>query len=173
MEQVFTFRLLSGEDDDFVRDFEIRPEHSFLDFHHAIQKNLNYDPGMMASFFTSDDSWQKIREISLMNMTGDPDTWVMDKTIIDDVVKDNKDRLLYVFDYLSNRGFFIELVRISEPEDGKNYPYCSQAKGKAPEQLRYEDFKDNLPGEEFLFGDTDEDDLLADDFEDPDNLPDF
>ena len=51
---IFRFRMLSDENDNFVRDFEVEATDTLLDLHDFIIKMLHYDQ-CMASFFTADD----------------------------------------------------------------------------------------------------------------------
>ena len=167
MSQALTFRILSGEDDDFVRDFEVMASQTLMDLHHAIQENLHFDPGLMSSFFTTDESWNKEEEFPLINMTGEPGNRTMENTRVGDLVSGEGDRLLYVYDYLSIRGFFMEVVEVAGAEEGKSYPVCLRAAGKPPRQLQTEDLSD-LPGEDLLS--DDEEDLLSDGYESLDDL---
>ena len=64
---VFRFRMLSDENDRFVRDYEVMYDMTLLDFHNFILSSLEYEP-CMASFFTADDRWEKKREFTLMDM---------------------------------------------------------------------------------------------------------
>ena len=169
MDKVFILRLLSGEEDNFVRDFEVKANQSLLELHHAIQKNLHFDPGLMSSFFTTDASWEKGVEFPLINMTGEPGTRTMENTTMGDLVSRKSDRLLYLYDYLSNRGFFMEVLDISDAEKDRTYPFCSYEAGNPPQQLLIEDLT-GMP-EEDLFPDDEDEDLLSNDFEDIDDLP--
>ena len=56
MSMVFQFRMLSDENDHFVRDYEVMYDMNLLDFHRFILRSLGYEP-CMASFFTADDRW--------------------------------------------------------------------------------------------------------------------
>ena len=58
---VFRFRMLSDENDHFVRDYEVMYDTTLLEFHNFILDALEYEP-CMASFFTADDRWEKQRE---------------------------------------------------------------------------------------------------------------
>ncbi len=168
MSQVFTFRMLSGGDDGFVRDFEVKAGQTLLELHHAIQENLGFDPGLMSSFFTTDESWVKGDEYPLINMTGEEGVRTMENTKVGDLVKGKEDKLLYLYDYLSNRGFFMEVVEVKEAEEGVTYPFCSRDAGDPPPQLLMEDLTAGI--EEDIFPDDDED-LLSDGFESLDDLP--
>ena len=41
---------------------------TFLDLHVFIQQLLHFDEGQMASFFITDDDWQKNKEITLFDI---------------------------------------------------------------------------------------------------------
>ncbi len=58
MSMVFRFRMLSDENDNFVRDYEALYDMKLLDFHNFLLETLEYEP-CMASFFTADDLWEK------------------------------------------------------------------------------------------------------------------
>ena len=64
---ILRFRMLSDENDNFVRDFEVEPMMKLSEFHNFIIRSLGYDD-CMASFFTADDEWQRCREFTLMDM---------------------------------------------------------------------------------------------------------
>ena len=59
--------MLSDENDNFVRDFEVEPMMKLSEFHDFIIRSIGYDD-CMASFFTADDEWQRCREFTLMDM---------------------------------------------------------------------------------------------------------
>jgi hypothetical protein len=81
---VIHFLILSGEDEDFVREILIDSKSSFLDFHKAIQESVGYDQSQLASFFISDDDWEKGQEITLMQMDETSDTLLMDEKKLND-----------------------------------------------------------------------------------------
>lgn len=132
---IYRFTIISDEADDFIREIQIDPEATFYDFHKAILKCTNYTDDQMTSFFICDDDWEKEKEITLEEMDDNPeiDSWVMKDTQISELVEDEKQKLLYVFDYMTERCFFIEL---SEIITGKNIaqPKCTKATGNPPKQ---------------------------------------
>ena len=98
----------------------------------------------------------------------DEDVVLMEETTLGDFLKNKKQRLLYVFDFFSERAFFMEVFDIREGELPK--PKLLKKEGKAPEQIAIDDV---LSGTEF----DDFDDEFGDEFEDLDsidldNLPD-
>jgi hypothetical protein len=134
---VSVFRLISDEQDNFLRDFEIKSDQSFYDLHLAIQNNLCYDKSQVASFFLCDDRWEKLQEITLVGISDDEahKLLFMDKEVIQDHVCDLKQKLLYVYDFFNERAFFMELLEIKEEDKKATYPLCSSAKGKPPQQI--------------------------------------
>lgn len=132
---IYRFTLISDEADDFVREIQIDPEATFYDFHEAILKSVGYANDQMTSFFICDDDWEKEKEITLEEMddNSEMDSWVMKDTRIDELVEDEKQKLIYVFDYMTERCFFIEL---SEIITGKNIKgaQCTKSQGEPPKQ---------------------------------------
>jgi hypothetical protein len=180
MSTVFKFRLLSHEIKDFVRDVEIKAGQTFFDFHMAIQDDLNFDSSQIASFFLTNQLWEKEKEFILFDLSDVPNTNMiaMDRARLRDYIKDPKQRLIYIFDVFNERGLFIELVETLEEDRYSNYPAVVFSKGQSPQQIVFgtrdlgavieedntvvsfdddydEDDKENLPGE--MGEDEDED----------------
>ncbi|KAA6303851.1 hypothetical protein EZS27_044507, partial [termite gut metagenome] len=111
---IYRFVIVSDEIDDFVREIQIDPEATFFDFHKAILTAVGYTNDQMTSFFICDDDWGKEKEVTLEDMDTDPemDNWVMRDTRLNELVEDEKQKLLYVFDNMTERCFFIELFEI-------------------------------------------------------------
>ena len=132
---IYRFTIISDEVDDFVREIQIDPEATFYDFHEAILKSAGYTNDQMTSFFICDDDWEKEKEITLEEMDDNPemDNWVMKETQLSELVEDEKQKLLYVFDYMTERCFFIELSEIITGKEMKGAK-CTKKAGEAPKQ---------------------------------------
>ena len=106
---VYKFRIISDEEKDFARELLIHKNSTFLDFHHCLQDDLGYDPKQLASFFITNSSWEKKTQITLIDMMDDEneDVTTMDQAKIGDYVTKVGGRMLYVFDFFSERSFFI------------------------------------------------------------------
>lgn len=132
---IYRFTLISDEVDDFVREIQIDPEATFYDFHKAILKSVNYTDDQMTSFFICDDYWEREKEVTLEEMDDNPeiDSWVMKDTRINELVEDEKQKLLYVFDYMTERSFFIELSEIITGRHIKEAK-CTKSQGEPPKQ---------------------------------------
>ena len=134
---VYKFRIISNESEEFVRDIEVLDSNTFMDFHLAIQKELEYDPGYMTSFFLSNESWEKQMEFTIMDMAGNgrTDLCTMEGSILGEFLKEPKQRLIYVFDQFSERALFIELEEIKEANPDMEYPSVTWSNGFPPEQI--------------------------------------
>lgn len=157
---IYRFTIISDEVDDFVREIQIDPEATFFDLHEAILKAANYTNDQMTSFFICDDDWEKEKEITLEEMENNPemDSWIMKETRLNELIEDEKQKLLYVFDYMTERCFFIELSEIITGKEIKGAK-CTKKSGEAPKQTV--DFEEMAAGggsldlDENFYGDQD------------------
>jgi hypothetical protein len=138
---VFELRLVGSGTGPFFRTFKIKADQTFFDLHIAIQDELGFDKNQLASFFLADNKWEKGLEINLFDMTEDTFTpvVVMERTQLCELLSEEKQRLIYVFDFFSDRFFFIELVSVSLEEKDKTYPLCTSGQGLPPQQIIIED----------------------------------
>lgn len=132
---IFNFRLVSDEVDNFRREISIDADATFLDLRNAICDSVNYDKNQMCSFFLCDDNWEKGREITLEDMgtDSDQDVYLMDETILSDYIDDGQ-KLIFVFDYMTDRCFFIEMKKSVAGKNLKD-PICVASMGVAPAQV--------------------------------------
>lgn len=155
---VFRFIILSDEADDFRRDIIIDSDATFFDLHNAILDAAGYEKDQMTSFFICDDDWNKETEITLVEMdtNSDEDSYVMDSTRLSDLLEDEKQKMVYVFEYLTERSFFMELREIITGKNQKK-PECIKSVGEAPPQItEFNEFSsDNLNSDSALISDDD------------------
>lgn len=146
---VYRFRILVDEQDDFLRDIEIKPSQTFLEFQQTLLQAVGIEGNELSSFFICDNAWNKIREITLidmgMNAEQDEDgneedaresqkqkfipVEVMAEVKIKDAIDDPHQRMTFEYDFLNPRVFFIELMKIVDADPAKNYPLCSRKEG--------------------------------------------
>lgn len=144
---VYKFRLLSDEVEDFRRDIEIDSDATFLDLNKAILESVNYPDDQMTSFFICNDKWIKEVEITREDMgsVSEEDNYTMAESVIGDIVEEEKQKLMYVFDPLADRVFYMELSKI---EFGKNIDaaVCVKSCGAAPAQtLNFDELMSKTP----------------------------
>lgn len=174
---VYKFLFISDEDTDFMREISIDAEATFFDLHNAILDAVKYDKDAMTSFFICNEDWEKEQEITLVEMdtSADVDNYVMDQTPLEELLQDEHQKILYVFDYISDRAFFMELKEII-PGQHLAAALCTAQIGEAPEQYKLEDIesltttvkKDTELFDENFYGDQgfDMDELDSDSFSD-------
>ncbi|HDZ41035.1 MAG TPA: hypothetical protein ENH59_05080 [Bacteroidetes bacterium] len=135
---IFKFVVISSEEESFLREFELDENNTLLDFHNILQEELEYDRSQLASFFTTSKKWEKEEEFTLFEMGAN--TTPMDEVIIDDIVIEDNQKLLYVFDMFNERTLFIECTGSVKPVEGRKYPVCTRSQGKPPQQVRFSNF---------------------------------
>ena len=157
---IYRFTIISDENDDFLREIQIDPDATFFDLHKEIVKAVNYTDDQMTSFFLCDDSWEKEKEVTLEEMDSNPelDSWIMEDTVLSELIEDEKQKMLYVFDYMTERCVFIELSEIITGKDMTGAE-CTRQIGDAPKQTV--DFEEIAVGntaldlDENFYGDQD------------------
>ena len=159
---ILLFRIISDEDPDFFRDLVIDGSDTFLDFHQTLQKDLGYDASQLASFFTTTELWEKKQEITLIDMMQDPEleTLTMGEVTLEEYISEVNQRMIYVFDFFSERAFFMELIEKSDQTSPRETPFIASARGNPPAQLSLD----------LLTDEPDQEDREADPFDDTDDL---
>lgn len=128
--------MLSDENDNFVRDFEVSHEMNLLELHNFIIASIGYDD-CMASFYSADDQWQPLQEFSLMDLgeeqfEGAP--MAMEKVTLAELVVSECNRLIYQFDMIADRAFYLEVVSATQPNPELEYPRISFENARVPDQ---------------------------------------
>lgn len=176
---IYKFRLLTAENDEFVRDIEIKANQTFKDFHDMISKCVKMNGNELASFHICDQSWTKSKEITLMDMRmeneleeGSSETpasveeiFLMENSRISDFIEEPHQRMVYEYDFLDMTTLFIELAGVWKIQDENTiYPQCIHKEGDLETQPvpRVIEEEDSDMTEELL---ADFDELLDDTFE--------
>ncbi|MCH4156675.1 MAG: hypothetical protein LKF31_10270 [Muribaculaceae bacterium] len=133
---VYKFRIVSDEVDNFRLEIMIDAEDTFLRLRNAILDAVGYTKDEMNSFFICDDDWCKEKEITLMDMgsDSDQDIWLMDETHLNELIEDEGQKMSFMFDYMTERSFFMELKEVITGKTLKD-PVCNIKAGEAPKQF--------------------------------------
>ncbi len=120
---IFKFLILSDEVENFRREITIDADATFLDLYKAILECTGFSNREMASFFLCDGKWRKEKEITLVEMDtySDEDSFIMEECVLSDFLEDEKQKLMFVFDYLTERALYIELSEIITGKSQKNH----------------------------------------------------
>jgi hypothetical protein len=134
---ILKFRVYFEEDDSIYRDVAIRHNQPFTELHNSILKAYEFDSKHQATFFRSNDSWQRGREISLAKYDRNykvPPLLMADTTIGSEI-KDPNQKFVYVYDFARNWSFLVELINVTKEESSKiTYPAVVKKEGIGPSQ---------------------------------------
>ena len=162
---IFRFRVVldNNTKEDIFRDIEIRMSDTLEDLHNSITQSFGFDGSEMASFYLSDDEWNKGEEISLFDLSeGGSDIQLMSQTVISSVVSEERTKLIYVYDFMSMWTFMVELGEIVEEAQGTDYPNLLYVHGQVPSDAPEKVFEAEDSEDHF---DEFEDDYSTDDYE--------
>ena len=134
---VLKFRVYYEDDDAVYRDVVIKHNQTFLDLHQAILKAYDFDNKHGATFYRSNDYWQRGREISFEKYDKEykAEPLLMADTNIGSEIRDTNQKFIYVYDFAKNWTFLVELINVAKEESSKiNYPATSRTEGIGPQQ---------------------------------------
>jgi hypothetical protein len=134
---ILKFRVYFEEDDSVYRDVAVRHTQHFLQLHQVILKAYEFDSKHQATFYRSNDHWQRGREISLdkYDKPYKVEPLLMDATTVGSEIRDPNQKFIYVYDFVKNWSFLVELINVSKEDSGKlDYPVVVKTEGIAPSQ---------------------------------------
>jgi hypothetical protein len=134
---ILKFRVYWEDDDSVYRDIAIKHTQTFADLHNQILKCYEFDNRHKATFFRSNDKWQRGKEITLekYDKAYKAEPLLMDATQIASEIKDPNQKFIYVYDFNKNWTFLVELISVNKENNGiGNYPACVRSEGIAPSQ---------------------------------------
>lgn len=134
---VLKFRIYFEEDDSIYRDVAIKHTQTFLQLQQVILKAYEFDNKHQATFYRSNDNWQRGREISLAQYDKPYKVapLLMENTAIGTEIKDPNQKFVFVYDFVKNWTFLVELIGVSKEESSKiDYPAMIKSEGIAPSQ---------------------------------------
>ena len=146
---IYRFRITCEEHSGFLREIEIQPSQTFLDFHHVMLDSAELLHCDRASFFMTDKMYKKDKEIALkaekrMVRKYDED---LDQVVTESLslpmmkteklknyIEDPHQKMIYEFIGRDIFSFHIELFKIF-PSDGiPSYPRCIKWVGELPKK---------------------------------------
>lgn len=171
------FRVLldSKENTEIFRDVIVPDSATFADLYKISIESFGFKGDQMASFYISNDEWDKGQEITLEDMSfgEESDTPIMDKALVREFIEAPDQKIILVYDFIKMWIFLLELVAY-EKETPTN-PLVALVVGDAPkEDSRSGDDNDALFAGEFdEFGEDEEDEFGFDEFDDDYNEEDY
>jgi hypothetical protein len=175
--KIYRFRILLDNANNVFRDIEISADDTFLSLHGYILKAFAFSGKEMASFYLSNEEWDKGEEIALMDFSepGQSVVHSMTDTYLNDMLFEAGEKVLYLYDFLRMWIWYVELVEVSDAVKAITYPRIVLAVGDSPKETdkgMVQSFQSHPDDDEFS---DFEDDFDEDDFEgmgtfDDDNL---
>lgn len=146
---IYRFRVTCDDVDGFLREIEIQPGQTFLDFHHILIDSSELVQCDKASFFITDKTFRKDKEISLKPskkqirkydedidqvVTESVSVPLMKNEKIKNYIEDPHQRLVYDFSGRELFTFHIELFKIAKTEEMVSFPRCIKSVGELPKK---------------------------------------
>jgi len=146
---VYKFKVLFENQEDFAREIEILPNQTFEDFHDILLESIGLNGEELASFYICNSGWRKLKEITLLDMSEETENeeveedeertrkkipiFTMNNAILKNFIDDPHQRMLYVYDFIDLKTFYIELSKIvSYTTSGIHFPRCTKSIGNLP-----------------------------------------
>ena len=136
---VLKFRVSWEEDDAIYRDVLVKHTQNFQDLHLIILKAFEFDQKHDATFYRSNDIWQRGREISkeVYDRAYKVAPLLMEETIIGSEIIDTNQHFIYEYDFVKSWSFLIQLIQVVKNADADmtlEYPLVSRIEGVGPMQ---------------------------------------
>ena len=162
------FRVLldSEQNQEVFRDILIDKDATFEVFYQTLIKSFRFEGDQMASFYVSNDDWDKGHEISWMDLSyGEDDTEdapsVMATTKLSDFIEEPDQKYILVYDFMRMWIFLIELIGYEK--EAPATPEIVMSVGMAPPEDSkmistdaFEGTDDNGDEDDFGFNDFDD-----------------
>lgn len=113
----YVFKIFPENDKEVFREIQVPSDLNFEDFHYGILDAFEIQPGEMASFYTSDTSYSKGLEITLMDMNvkeHEAVNLIMKDTTLEKIVNENIAHFVFEYDFLFLKKFHLKIVEIIE-----------------------------------------------------------
>ncbi len=136
---VLKFRVSWEEDDAIYRDVLVKHTQNFQDLHISILKAFDFDQKHDATFYRSNDTWQRGREISkeVYDRAYKVAPLLMEETTIGTEIIDTNQHFIYEYDFVKSWSFLIQLIQVIKNVDADmtlEYPLVSRIEGVGPMQ---------------------------------------
>ena len=112
------FRILldSNQKEEVFCDILLSLDDNFESFFNAIIQAYGFKGDQMASFYASNENWDKGEEVSLMdvNFGGEGEQKIMASTTLRELVEEPEQKFILVYDFLKMWIFLIECIGLQE-----------------------------------------------------------
>ena len=151
--------LLDSKDQEKVfRDIIINEDDNFESLYKTIIDSFNFKGEQMASFYMSNDDWDKGHEISLVDLAFEDEVVidspsVMNSAVIKDHIEKKDQKIILVYDFMKMWIFLIELISIEEMLSIE--PQVNLSIGISPDENSKEDIESDSDFSKDIFSSED------------------
>ena len=147
---IYRFRMTSEEQEDFIREIEIQPTQTFLDFHDIILSCADIEPCQNAFFYTTDKKYKDHQEISYKQkkkkvrkyddeldeiITEEKVLHLMKNSKLNAFIEDPHQKMIYEYQGKEFFVFHLELFKIIKTEESIFLPRCVKSVGELPKKV--------------------------------------
>ncbi|MCL2290088.1 MAG: plasmid pRiA4b ORF-3 family protein [Bacteroidetes bacterium] len=178
----YKFKVSFDEVEDFERNIEILASDNFESFHQILYESIGLTGHELASFSICDSKWNKKQEITLIDMQDDRELetptydeeeeystssnipkYIMKDAVLKDFITDPHQHIMYEYDFIRPKVFYLELLKTLPVKENADYPRCVLSKGVLPKP---DEHPASDPENDFLndFLDEADEDAFDDDF---------
>lgn len=191
MQYIYKFRVYYDEVEDFIRDIEILSSDNFENFHKILFSAIGLSGNELSSFSICDSKWNKQKEITLIDMGDDcvaaePEydeeddyttksnlpKFVMKDSVLKNFITDPHQHIIYEYDFLNPKIFYIELMKTLQATEGVDYPRCTNSVKEMPKETP-KNFNVEDPLDDYIEDEDDLDDGFEDGLDEDFNLDGF
>lgn len=174
----FQIKVLLESDQPSYCDFSVSADNTLDELHEAILKAYRFSGDQMSSFYKTNEDWDIIEEYPYVAFDPNYDGDLMKDIKISDILINVGDQMMYIYDYLNEWKFFIEVIE-EEKEKPKKTPLMLKRFGKIPNE--HDKDISGVDAENILmnailgdeFEDDDEDEFDSDNFESLDDYEEY
>ncbi|MDO5036513.1 MAG: hypothetical protein Q4D93_06095 [Porphyromonas sp.] len=134
----YRFVIHADEAPDFRREITISSNATFREFHDYLLECVGYTLDEMTFFSLADRNWIPYKSILLadlgMHLDEDEEPLLMDDYRLSDFLKSEGDRMLFTYDILSDRSFYISLASVDKERE-IDVPELVVSTGTPPDQM--------------------------------------
>jgi len=160
---VYKIRAILNVKEDVIRDIAILKTETLEDLHNAITNAFGFEGSEMAAFYESDNDWLQGEEFPLFDMGDGTDSKIkMGEIIIENILKAENAKLIYIYDFFNMWTFYIELIESNLKNENYELPNLIFSLGSVPKKAPDLQFEgENLSDE---FADDEEDEFGFDEY---------
>jgi len=132
VKMIYRFKVRFEEEEDFERWIDIKTTATFLQFHNAIQDTIKFNKKEDASFYVSNDSWKRMKEITLPASANESKN--DNSPVIAAYINEPYQKFIYVADHSMEWTMEVELSKIMDETKDVFYPFIAKSVGNPPRQ---------------------------------------